>query len=60
MQVQAVAELKRRGCLTIVFYIILLIIPFLGWIALFMLLRGQKSRTVAYAICQNCGLKQKV
>lgn len=57
MQVQAVAEMKKRGCLTILLYIILILIPVIGWIALFCLLRGRKSKTVTYAVCQNCGYK---
>lgn len=57
MQVQAVAEMKKRGCLTILLYIILICIPVIGWIGLFFLLRGRKSKTVTYAVCQKCGYK---
>lgn len=53
--VQAVAEIKKRGCLTVLLYIVLLFIPIIGWIALFMLLRGRKSKTVNYNVCQDCG-----
>lgn len=60
MQVQAVAEIQKRGCFTVLLYIILLFIPIIGWIALFMLLRGKKSKTFSYAVCQNCGYKEKV
>ena len=59
MQVQAVAEVKKRGCLTVLFYIILLFIPIFGWIVLFLLLRGQKSKTVTYRVCQFCGYQRK-
>lgn len=59
VQVQAVAELKSRGCLTVIFYIILLFIPVIGWIALIMLLKGRKSKTKNYAVCQNCGNRWK-
>ena len=38
-------------------YIILLRIPVIGWIALFTLIRGEKSKTVIYAVCQQCGNK---
>lgn len=55
VQVQAVAETKKRGCLSVLLYIILLCIPVIGWIALFMLLRGRKSKTKNYHVCQNCG-----
>ncbi|WP_069987194.1 hypothetical protein [Massilioclostridium coli] len=60
VQVQAVSEMKSRGCFTVLLYIILLCIPIIGWIALFMLLKGRKSKTVQYAVCQNCGHKWKV
>ena len=55
VQVQLVSEIRKRGCLSVLLYLILLCIPVIGWIALFMLLRGRKSRTVAYGVCQNCG-----
>lgn len=57
VSVQTVAETGKRGCLTTLFYIILLFIPIIGWIALFMLIRGKKSKTRAYAVCQDCGHK---
>ncbi len=57
---QVVAENKKRGCFTVLFYIVLLCIPIIGWIALFCLIRGTKSKTVTYAVCQNCGKRWKV
>ncbi len=57
---QAVAEQKKRGCLSVLLILILICIPIIGWIALFMLLRGKKSKTVTYAVCQNCGNRWKV
>ncbi|WP_147629912.1 MULTISPECIES: hypothetical protein [unclassified Oscillibacter] len=57
MQVQAVNETQRRGCLTVIIYLILLCIPILGWIVLAMLLRGRKNKTVTYAVCQVCGYR---
>ena len=60
VQTQAVAEMKKRGCLTVLLYIFLICIPIIGWIALFFLLRGRKSKTVTYYVCQNCGFKWKV
>ena len=60
VQVQAVAEMQKRGCLTTLLYIVLLFIPIIGWIALFCLLRGKKSKTRNYAICQNCGYRWSV
>lgn len=59
-QVQAVSEMKKRGCLTVLLYIVLLCLPIVGWIALFMLLRGRRSRTHAYRVCQHCGYRRRV
>jgi len=58
--VTPVAEQRPRGCLLTLFYIFLLCIPVIGWIALFMLIRGRRSRTVTYAICQSCGKRRRV
>lgn len=55
VSVQAVAEQKKRGCLSVLLIIILICIPIIGWIGLFCLLRGKKSKTVTYAVCQKCG-----
>lgn len=60
VQTQAVAENKKRGCLSTLLYVFLLCVPVIGWIALFMLIRGNKSKTQVYAVCQNCGYKQKL
>jgi hypothetical protein len=60
VNVQAVSEVKRRGCLAILFYVILLFIPVIGWVALFMLLRGRKSKTESWMVCQDCGYRQKM
>lgn len=57
--VQAVAETKKRGCLSILLYI-LLAITIIGLIILIPLLRGNKSKTVSYAVCQNCGHRWRV
>ena len=48
--VAPVVEQRPRGCLLTLFYIILLCIPILGWIALFFLIRGRRSKTVTYAV----------
>ena len=60
MEIQAVAEMRKRGCLTVLLYIIMLCLPVIGWIALFMLLRGRKSKTVSIAVCQNCGKRKRL
>lgn len=59
MQAQAVSELKKRGCLMVLLYIVLLCIPIIGWIALIMLLRGRKSKTTTHMVCPKCGYIQK-
>jgi DNA-directed RNA polymerase subunit RPC12/RpoP len=58
--VQVVSETKKRDCLTVLFMLILLFIPILGWIVLFILLTGQSSKTQKYAICHNCGHSKKI
>jgi heme/copper-type cytochrome/quinol oxidase subunit 2 len=60
MDAQAVPEIRKRGCLLTLFYIILLFVPVIGWIALFCLIRGRRSRTVTYGVCQNCGYRRRV
>ena len=45
---------------SVLFYLILLFVPVIGWIALFLLLRGRKSKTVSYAVCQDCGWRWKI
>ena len=60
VNLSAVAEQQKRGCLSVLLIIILLFIPIIGWIAIFMLLRGRKSETVTYAICQSCGNRWEV
>ena len=44
VQVQAVSEIRKRSCLTVLLYIILLFVPVIGWIALFLLLRGKNPK----------------
>lgn len=58
--VQAVAEQRKRGCLSVIIMLILICIPVIGWIALFMLLRGRKSKTISYGVCQDCGNRIKI
>jgi len=60
MQAQITSETQKRGCFTVLLYIFLLCIPIIGWIALFMLLRGKKSKTVSYMVCSQCGYKKQV
>lgn len=60
MNVQAVTVIRKRGCLTTLFYIFLLFLPVVGWIALFLLLRGKRSKEKSVAVCQQCGLRRNV
>ncbi len=57
VSVQAVSETERRGCLLTGLMIFLLFVPIIGWITIFLLIRGRKSRTTTYAICQACGFR---
>ena len=60
MHATTVSETKRRGCITILIYIVLLIIPIIGWIALFKLLGGSKKmKAETYMVCDNCGFRRK-
>lgn len=58
VNVQAVSETNKRGCLTTLLMIILLFVPIIGWLVLFFLLRGRKSKTKTMMVCQDCGYKQ--
>lgn len=53
---QTVAEMKRRGFFTIIFWLILCVIS-LGIIPLIFLIRGRKSKTITYMVCQRCGYR---
>lgn len=60
MEAHTVSETKRRGCLTILTYIVLLCIPIIGWIALFKLLSGSnKLKASTYFVCPSCGKRRK-
>ncbi len=54
ISVQMVSEQQRRGFLKVLLYIILAC-TIIGLILLIPLLRGQKSKTKKYCVCQNCG-----
>lgn len=57
---QAITETKRRGFFGALLIIVLLFIPIIGWIALISLLRGRKSKTDFWVICQSCGYRWKI
>lgn len=54
IKVELISELKKRSFLSILLYIILAC-TIIGLILLIPLLRGQKTKTKKYCICQNCG-----
>ena len=56
VNVQVVAEQKKRGCIMSLFWILLAICT-LGLVILIPLLIQKGSKTRAYAVCQNCGRK---
>ena len=61
MEMQTATETKRRSIFTILIYIVLLCVPIIGWIALFKILGGsKKQKAVTFAVCPNCGRRQKV
>ncbi|MCL1830110.1 MAG: hypothetical protein FWG21_01625 [Oscillospiraceae bacterium] len=53
--IQSVPINKKRGCLSTFLHILLLFVPIIGWIVLFSLIRGRRSKVVSMAVCQNCG-----
>lgn len=59
VSVQAVNEVKRRGCL-FVLLCLLLIGTVVGIFFLIPLLRGNKTKMVSYGVCQSCGYKWKI
>lgn len=61
MEMQTVSETKHRSIFTILFYVILLFIPIIGWVALFKILGGShKQKAVTFAVCPNCGRRIRV
>ncbi len=59
VNVQAVAERKKRGCLMSLVWILLAICT-LGAVIWIPLLIRKGGKTKAYAVCQNCGNMWKV
>lgn len=56
---QTISEQKGAGCLTVILYIILAC-TILGLLIVIPLLLRKKTKTVTYAVCQNCGHRWKV
>lgn len=59
INIQAIAEQKRRGCIMSLIWLVLSIFT-IGAIIWIPLLIQKGSKTVTYAICQNCGNRWKV
>ena len=58
MIMQTVSESRRAGCGTILLYIILCL-TILGILIVIPLALRKKTETVTYAVCQNCGYKER-
>lgn len=58
-QYQTVSESRNASCLTICLYI-LLACTLLGLFIVIPLVLRKKTKTVTYAVCQNCGYRWKV
>ena len=61
---QLVQEQKKRGCLTVIFTftikLILFFITFLIWLVSLLIPKVRKTKTMKYAVCQNCGYSWKI
>lgn len=55
-------EMNLIGCAKVVFYLILLFIPIIGWIAIYQSIKStkRKKESVSYRKCKKCGKKFKV
>lgn len=59
VQVQALEERKKTGCLTVLLYIILAC-TVLGLLIVIPLVLRKKTKTTTYAVCQNCGHRWEI
>lgn len=58
MMIQTVSESRKSGCGTILLYIILCL-TILGILIVIPLALRKKTETVTYAVCQNCGYRER-
>ena len=58
MTIQTVSESRKAGCGTILLYIILCL-TILGILIVIPLALRKKTETVTYAVCQNCGHRER-
>lgn len=56
---QTVAEQKKRGCFAVCMWILLALCT-CGLVLLIPLLSKKGSKTVTYAVCNNCGNRWRV
>lgn len=56
---QTVAEQKKRGCFSVCMWILLALCT-CGLVLLIPLLSKKGSKTVTYAVCNNCGNRWRV
>ena len=54
---QIVTENKKAGCLKILFYAFMLMLPVIGWIVVVYLIFAKTTVERTYAVCQDCGHK---
>lgn len=59
MNIQTVSESTGTGCFTVILYIILAL-TVIGLFILIPLALRKKTETVTYAVCQNCGYKERI
>ena len=59
MTIQTVTEAKKTGCGTILLYI-LLAVTVLGLLIVIPLALRNKTETVTYSVCQNCGYRTRI
>ena len=60
VNVQAVNEVKHRGCLMSLVHIFLIICTLGLWIIVPALRGGTRSKTKSFAVCQDCGYRWKI
>lgn len=56
---QTVAEKKKRGCFATCMWILLALCT-CGMVIFIPLLMGKGSKTVTYAVCNNCGNRWRI
>ncbi len=60
VNVQAVNEVKHRGCLMSLIHIALIIFTCGLWWIVPILRGGTRSKTNSFMVCQDCGFRKKI